>query len=679
MKFVKYNIPYRGLGTEFSQSGQPIEYASNFTNRFVNVFGQAEKRQGIKRFGNQISSQPNLTGVHEYINSTGTSTILVSGGGKIWRYNATTDNWDLILSGKNSSATLISRMMQEKLIFINGVDRNFYTDDGGNTFQELQPLINVGTMGAGTSSTKLTDSKITNWASQTYVAVNDIVYNAITGADAIITSIGTTDLDISPTGSAATGIGFATNANKVGDKYQIWDNVELNIITGSVQKDNVALTTTGTNSNVIAVSGVDFSATEIKTGDFVYNTTRNALTQVQSVSANIVVTTVASQIAGDTIAFHKKAMPIASWFHVHYGRGYFIDARDTTKIRVSGPNDPQDMTTETKTLKSSTIDYGTRYGKGAGLKTLSTYGKYLVAGGVGQVFVDSGEDPIADTSGKSINLTPVGNFTQGCVTKYGLVNIGSNMLYLAFDGLRSFKSSYDSAAVETLNVSEAIKTEIQSNINTQIGNDQALQLTHYPKRNWVLCKIGSTVYNYNYTPMYINGEMVNNGSFTKFNGKFAEMNAFFVNSSGQLICCGDNGLIYKFDQGNFDDDGNSIITKIESAWLTLEEPTNSVTLKKGKYIRPTFETGANITYTISVIGDFTRTSQNSTNYTTVGAGVIGRATIGQAPVGGITPINPKLPLSWRGKQFRIAFETDDVKGRDLISDFTIYGETLGAQ
>ena len=679
MKYVKYNVPYRGLGTEFSQNDQPIEYANNFTNRFVNVFGQAEKRQGIKKFGNQISSQPNLDALHEYVNTTGTSTYFASGGGKIWKYNGSTNDWDLVLSGKDSSATIISRMMQDKLIFVNGVDRNFYTDDAGLTFKELQPIINKGTLGAGTSSTKITDSKITNWSSQTFVQVNDIVYDATNGSQAIITSIGSTDLDISPTGSAATGIGYATNSNKINDKYEIWDCIELNIVSNAVQKDNVALTTTGTNSNVIAVSGLDFSTTEIKNGDYVYNSTRNALTQIQSVSANLVVTTVASQVAGDTVIFHKKAMPIASWVHIHYGRAYYIDARDNSKVRVSGPQDPQDMTTEAKTLQSSTIDYGSRYGKGVGLKTLSTYGKYLVGAGLGQVFVDSGQDPIVDASGKATDLVPVGNFTQGCVTKYGLVNIGSNMLYLAFDGLRTFKSSYDSAAVETNNISEAIKTELQNNIKTQIGNDLALQLVHYPRRNWVLCKIASVIYNYNYTPMYLNGELSNNGSFSKFTGKMAEMNGFLVDNLGTLILCGNNGLIFKFDQSNFDDDSDSIQTKIETAWLTLQEPQNSISLKKGKYIRPTFETGANITYNISVVGDFTRTSQSSIVATTQGAGVVGKAVVGQTKIGGIIPYNQKLPLPWQGKQFKITFETNDTKGRDLISSFNIYGTDLGVQ
>lgn len=676
---IKYNIPFRGLGTEFSQSDQPLEYANKFTNRFVNVFGQAEKRQGLRRFGTQISSQPNLDAVHEYVSKTGTSTYFVSGGGKIWRYNSLTDAWDLVVSNKDSTATIGSRMMQDKLIFFNGINRNFYTDDAGNNFKELQPLINRGNLGAGTSSNKATDSKITSWSSQTYVAINDILYNGITGSQAIITSVGSTDLDTSPTGSAATGVGYATNANATGNAYEIWDSVELNIVSGAVQNDNVALTTTGTNSNVVAVSGLNFSLTEIKTGDYVYNTTRNALTQVQSVSANLVVTTVASQTAGDTVIFHKKAMPIASYFHVHYGRGYYIDARDATKVRVSGPQDPQDMTTEAKTLKAASIDYGSRYGRGAGIKTLSTYGKYLVAGGTGQVFVDSGEDPIADTSGKSTNLTPVGNFTQGCVTKYGLANIGSNMLYMAFDGLRTFKSSYDSAAVETNNISEVIKSEVQKNIATQLGNDIALQILHYPKRNWVLCKIGSTIYNYNYTPMYFNGQFVQNGSFTKFTGKFAEMNGFYVDNAGQLICCGNNGNVYKFDQGNYDDDGDNIFTTLETSWLTFEEPASSVVLKKGRYIRPTFETGSDIPYTISVVGDFTRTSQDSVIVTAIGAGVVGKAIVGQSPIGGITPYNPKIPLSWRGKQFKIAFETNDTKGRDLLSSFTIYGEKLGIQ
>lgn len=679
MRIVKYNVPYRGLGTEFSQAEQPVEYANNFTNRFVNVFGQAEKRGGIRRYGNQISSMPNLDAVHEFISKTGTSTYFASGEGKIYRYNSSTSDWDLVLSGKDSSATMVSRMMQDKLIFVNGVDRNFYTDNAGNSFKELQPLINVGTMGAGTSSTELTDSLISNWSNQTFVAVNDIVYNANTGARAIITSVGSTDLDTSPTGSAATGIGFASDVNKTGNAYEIWDAVELNIVSGAVQNDNVALATGITSQNVIAVSGLDFSTTEIKTGDFVYNTTRNALTQVLSVSANIVVTSVASQTAGDTVTFHKKAMPIATYFHVHYGRGYFIDARDTRQIRVTGPNDPQDMTTQAKTLSSSSIDYGARYGRGAGLKSLATYGKYLVAGGYGQVFVDSGQTPIQDTSGASTDLAPVGSFTQGCVTKYGLVNIGSSLVYMAFDGMRAFDSSFDSNAVQTTNICEAIKTEVQSNIATQIGQDLSLQLIHYPKRNWVLCKIGSVIYNYNYTPLYIEGQLIPNGSFTKFTGKFAEQNGYYVTNDGILLACGSNGLIYKFDQGNFDDDGDSISTTLETAWLTMEEPNNSVSLKKGRYIRPTFETGADIAYTISVIGDFTRTSNDSVITTAAGAGVIGRAVIGQAPIGGITPINQKIPLSWRGKQFRITFSTNDTKGQDLISSFNIYGEILGVQ
>lgn len=679
MRIVKYSVPYRGLGTEFSQSEQPVEYANNFINRFVNVFAQGEKRGGMKKFGNQISSLPNLDANHEFVSKTGVSTYFASGIGKIWRYNTLTTDWDLVLSGKDSSATMISRMMQNKLVFVNGVDRNFYTDNAGDSFKELQPLINKGAMGSGTSSNEVTDAKISNWTNQTFVAVNDIVYNAATGAEAIITSIGSTDLDTSPTGSAATGVGQALDANKSGNAYEIWDSIELNIVSGAVQNDNVALATGVTNANVIAVSGLDFSTSDIRVGDYAYNTTRNALTKVQAVSANIVVTSVASQTAGDTVTFHKKAMPIATFFHVHYGRGYMIDARDQTQVRVTGPNDPQDMTTEAKTLSSTSIDYGARYGRGAGLKSLSTFGKYLVAGGNGQVFIDSGQSPVEDTSGKATDLAPVGNFTQGCVTKYGLANIGSNMIYMAFDGIRSFKSSYDSNAVDTLNVCEAVKTEVQKNINTQLGTDLALQLIHYPKRNWVLCKVGDVIYNYNYTPLYIDGQLIPNGSFTKFTGKFAQQNGYYVANNGQMIVCGNNGLIYKFDQGNFDDDGDSIRTVLETAWLTLEEPANSLSLKKGRYIRPTFETGADIAYTIDVIGDFTRTSTDSVITTAAGVGVVGRALVGQAPVGGVTPVNNKLPLSWRGKQFRITFSTDDSKGRDIISSFNVYGEILGAQ
>jgi len=284
-----------------------------------------------------------------------------------------------------------------------------------------------------------------------------------------------------------------------------------------------------------------------------------------------------------------------------------------------------------------------------------------------------------DTTAVSTDLKPIGTFTQGCVTKFGLANIGSNMLYMAFDGIRSFKPSFDSNAVDTLNVSEAIKSEIQRNISSNIGSDIDLQLIHYPKRNWVFCKVGDTVYNFNYTPLYMQGQSSDNGSFTKFTGKFAQQNAYHFNNDGLIICCGENGLIYKFDNGNYDDDGDAISTNIESAWLTMEEPANTVNLKKGRYIRPTFETGADISYTISVVGDYTRTSTDSIVTTATGVGIIGRSVIGQSPIGGVTPISTKLPLSWRGRQFRVTFETSDTKGHDIISNFSIYGELLGAQ
>jgi hypothetical protein len=102
-------------------------------------------------------------------------------------------------------------------------------------------------------------------------------------------------------------------------------------------------------------------------------------------------------------------------------------------------------------------------------------------------------------------------------------------------------------------------------------------------------------------------------------------------------------------------------------------------LKKGRYIRPTFETGSDIAYTIDVVGDYTRTSSDSIITTATGVGIIGKAVIGLAPIGGVTPVSTKLPLSWRGRQFRITFSTSDTKGHDMISSFSIYGELLGAQ
>lgn len=673
-----------GLGTEFAESEVPIEFSYRFTNRFININGDAEKRQGIEQLGDTITGTPTITGLHELIDNDGEATLFASANGSIWSLNETTGAWTQVLTGKDSSSRLNSVQMGPKLIFVNGVDRNFYTENG-TSFNELKALINRGRgSSTSTSAAGLSDSNVTNWLQSTFVNTNDLVYNSSIGGYGIITSVGSTNIQHTAIGSAATGLGHPTisaSANQAsGDFYQIIDLIELNIINQNNGLDNFATGTTGTSAAGVAVSGVNWLNTEIKPGDFYYNTTRSAIAQVSAVStAQLTGTPIAGQTANDTIQFYKSAMPIASWAHVHFGRAYYIDARNRSTVRITGPDDPQDMTTFQRTLNANSKLYGTRQPQAEKLLSLKTFQKYLVAGGQRNVYADTGIDPIQDTTAAAVDFSPVGLFPQGSISRYALESIGGAMNFIANDGLRNFAVGFDSNAFQTSNVSEFIKSEIVREITSKANDPDEIQTIHYPRRNWLLCKVGDVIYNFNYTPFYKDGQTVTNvyGSWSKFTGKFAEQKTYFVRRNGDLVCAGAGGKVYRFDSGSYDDDGLAIETALETGWLTLNEPQKSTQLRSGVYIKPKFEAGAPVVYTIMATGDFRQISTDTVITTAGGVGQVGFAQVGVSPIGGSRIIEPKLPLRWKGEQFKIRIDTNDQNGPDIITGFTIYGNILG--
>lgn len=676
---TKYSIGRYGLGTEFAESKIPIEYCKNLVNRFINLNGDAEKRQGITQLGDTISGAPTITGLHEFIDNQGNATLFCSANGVIYRLSSDNTTWSQVLSGKDSSKRLISGQMGDKHIFVNGSDRNFYTDNAGDSFNELKALIVRGkTSTSATSTTSLTDANVDNWLTNTLVTENDIVYNSTLDAYGIVTSVGASNISHTAIGSASTGLGsVATSVNQVaGQFYQIIDSVELNIIEQNSGLDNYATATSGTAVNQIRVSGVDFSNTQIRTGDFVYNTTRAALARVNSVSANLTVTTVASQASNDTIQFYKSAMPVADWFHVHYQRAYYIDNREPSIVRISGPNDPQDMTTFQGNIYANQF-YGARQPQAERLLSLKTFQQYLVAGGERNVYVDRGINPIADTSASNVDFSPVGLFPQGLASRYGMDSTGGALNFAANDGIRNLAATFDANSFQTANTSESIKSEVSSAIKTT-DPDEVITI-HYPRRNWLLCKVGDVIYNFNYTPYFLDGSVQANpyGSWSKFTGKFAQQKCFMVRRNGDLVCAGADGKVYLFDQGSYSDDGQTIDTVMETGWLTLSEPQQSTQVKSGVFIKPQFETSLPITYTISVTGDYSETSSDSITTTSTGVGQIGFAVIGSSQIGGTRILNDKLPLRWRGEQFKVRISTSDTSGPDIITGFTIYGNILG--
>lgn len=673
---TKYTPGRYGLGTEFSESEIPIEYSQRFVNRFININGDAEKRQGISQLGDDIPGNPTVTGLHELIDADGNAVLMASANGNIYRLDNITNTWSLVNSDNNGDLRLLSGQMGSRHVFVNGSDRNFFTEDAV-TFSELEALIIRGAMASPVSAQGFDDSNVENWLQDTLVTENDLVYNTTLDAYGLVVTVSADRIFHTEIGTGGTGLGQASSNQASGDLYRIIDLVSLNIIEQNAGLDNFATATSGTATNQVRVSGVNFSETDIRVGDYVSNTTRSAVSRVDAVSANLTVTSVASQTSNDSLLFFKSAMPIADYFHVHYGRAYYIDSRDPSTVRISGPNDPTDLTTFQQTLETASEQYGDRQPQAERLLQLGTFQQYLVAAGERNVYADRGVNPIQDATAAGTDFAPVGLFPQGAVSRYGLESIGGTMTFAANDGVRNFAASFDVDSFQTANVSESIKSEVANAIDSASADE--IQLIHYPRRNWLLCKIGNIIYNYNYTPFYLAGQIQSNpyGSWSTFTGFFAEQQAFLVRRNGDLVCAGAGGKVYEFDKGTYADDGSAYETILETGWLTLNEPQRSTQYRTGSYIKPQFEASGPITYTITATGDFDLLTEDTVTVTTGGVGQIGFAQIGSSPIGGNRILNDKLPLRWKGEQFRIRISTLDTTGPDVITGFTVYGNILG--
>lgn len=661
---ITYRIANRGLATSFTESEIPLDYAAAFQNRFINAAGGAEKRQGIDPTGFTVLGQA-ITGIHEYVEKDGTATLYLSSAGKIYRDDSGT--WTLVHTMAQSTAVLQGVQFGEKLIFINGVDRNVFTDDNGATFKELVARIEEGSISTVTVSS-MRDSNISDWTA-TDVNTNDLVYNISKNGYGLVTTVSAgPTLSHTPIGTGATGLGKISTSAVAGDRYQIIDLVELNIIPTDGIPDNVTDAGTGTNATTIAVSGVNFSTTEARIGDFVSNTTRNAVVRIDSIATALTVTSVASQIAGDSLIFFKSAMPITEQAHIHFNRLYHVDARDRRKARVSGANDPQDMTTDGGTLDPITFNFDLDV-TGDTLKAIGSYQRFLVLAGRRAIYVYQGTTPVGATA----DIVPIGSFPIGVVSKFGLRDVGNDLLFLSDDGLQSIRIVVDANAVEQANIAEPIRTTLRDLIRATPEED--LQVIHYPRRSWALLKIGTRLYPYNYVTTLDNTkEGLYGGSWSLFDGGFAQQSAYYVRSNGDLICGGPSGQLYGFDTGLYSDDGTAVETIYEPGWLSLESPrSQTVRIKSTKHIKWLTEVGSAIVYNINMTGGFQGEGVDVASFDAADSvSPIGAFVIGTDRIGGSKVANIKTPIRVRGEVVKPRAATSTTDGPDILGRYTIY-------
>lgn len=681
LREANYAIAPRGRATSFTESELPVEYCLEMKNRFINSAGGAEKRQGIVQLGDTISGSPAITGLHELVASNGTATLFASGGGVIYSFDGS--SWTQVHSGLDASARIQSVQMDDKLIFVNGVDRNVFTEDG-TTFEELKAIIERGDAESATSTTQIVDTDVANWTNNSDAAVNDLVYNITAGGYGVITALASATATHTTISTAGTGIGVASNGDPAsGDRYEVIDLVELNIIPTDGEDDNTATAGAGTDATTIAVSGVNFLNTDIKIGDIIRNTTRTAVTQVSAVATALTVASVASQTNGDSLVFLKSAMPITQRAHVHFGRLYMSDARDQRKVRISGAGNPEDMTTDAGTLDSSTVKFGSYQPQGDFILSMSSYQRFLILAGKRNLFAFEGDDPIADTTADSTDFDVVGLFPQGIVSPESLLSIGNDMTFVTRDGVQSISMVADSSTLGRSNLSEAIKTTLRDSLTDAAEED--IQAFHYPRRSWLCLKVGTEIHVLNYTAFFgqdrAPGQNVLTpleGSWSIFDGKFARQNVYFVRQDGTLVCAGAGGKVYSFDQDTYDDDGETYSTEYKTGWLTLDEPKRRVRQRQIHYIKPIIIVGGDVTYTVRAEGNFDVDASDSASITASSASQpIGIFTIGDDVIGGAGIKNLKYPLRVRGEQSRITFSTEDTEGPDTLSRFTLYATVWG--
>lgn len=676
MQVQDFEIARRGLATSFAESETPTQYALKFRNRLINAAGGAEKRRGMVQSGNAVPGLPNLTNWHQWVNDTDGATRYVSGDGKIFKFDGT--NYTQVYAGFTTTGKIRSYQFDKKLVFYNGTDRAVYTEDDGATFKELVALIEEGTVSTSASANALTDADLAGAWDTTSVTENDIVFNLTRNAYAVVTGVTSARVTHTAISAAAVGLGAASSGEQTtGDLYRVLDMIELNVVQTETVPDNVGTLITGSHSARVVLSAdrvANWTATEIRTGDIVYNTTRAALSKVASITASSITLSpgIATQVAGDSVVFLKSAMPVPYFAHVHYGRVYNIDARNRKRILISGPNDPQDYTVDSVTQDTVTLNIGGQQPTAEPAVAIASFQTFLVVGTHKNVIAYRGTDPA--------DLAPAGLFPQGLVSPDAFVNTGNDLAFVAPDGLLSVSLLVNSNNLQRSNLSEPIRTTLRELINLTPENQ--IQCYNYQRRSWLIVKIGSRWFVYNYANFVLeDGRLAAGASWSEFDGLLCQQNAYGVDFDYNLIAVGANGRVYEVDTSAvYTDAGQRYSTEYQTSWMAPFEGRKSARMKSGAYIAPIFEVGAPVNYTVEAVGNY---DVESIDTTVVSAeslgGAIGTATIGSGVLGGGRSTGTKAPLRWRGDNVRITFRTNDPGGPDVISSFTLYGNVHGVR
>ena len=697
-----FSLAPRGFATSYPQQDTPQEYCEEFLNLFTNSTGNGEFRQGIEQYLASLPQPITITNFHEQIDQNDNTLLFATGSGQIWLLDESgAGAHSLVFTFATTSRRIFSFHAARRLIFYNGVDRCVYTQNGTDFF-ELRSILAVGVAvsAAAGNDTTLQDDAIVNWTA-TDVAERDLVYYTDISAYGLITTVASATITHTPVSGGAGGLGAgslgAGSTPVSGQKYAILDTVELNIIPVSgigFQTDNTGVLATGSNGSTVKIAAVpDFTTTEIRTGDYVYNETRGEVGQISSIGVTALTVSPAftSAAVGDTVHLLKSSAPICKYGTSHFQRSYIIDARDDQKLRISGIGDPEDW----GSINAGTYDISTQQPASERFRQLISFQRFFVIGGTRHIFAFEGTDPIGvinSNTGAYVlapDWTDLGLFPSGLLSRTGMVNKGNELAWLSNNGIRFATLSKTTAQLVEEQESRQLDKTLRDLLKITPSNE--MFALHYARRSWILFRIGDEIYVYNYgqanseQTAFIGGQQVNikiPPSWHLFVGPFAQQKCFFVRDTGDMITGGLNGQINIFDQGSYGDLGQPVKFVYESAWHSFEERSQkSMNRKHGKYIKPVLEAPDGVAVNISVKSPYARDSTDTVTVSAAsgGSSAIGSAVIGKWVIGGNDIIFDKYPLRWNGEVAKFRFDGETATGPVTLSSYTVFYSRFGVR
>lgn len=225
--------------------------------------------------------------------------------------------------------------------------------------------------------------------------------------------------------------------------------------------------------------------------------------------------------------------------HVHKGRLWLIDSADTMIAYHSGL-----MSFD----KEGYIDFKYVLSEGDELIGMTTFVDLLVFFFRNHIAIYQGNTPSGTNSDFALVHLIKGT---GLYFTDAVQNYGTDCLFLSKHGIKTLRQIVTTGSLNIQNVS----TLIDPFLNKKIAEGGSIASAHYPKLGWILFKIGSIIFVYNYLFR----------SWFRIVG--ADCNDMFNDLDGNLYFCG-NGYLYQYGTGwKF---GNQVpLMQWDSAWLQI--------------------------------------------------------------------------------------------------------------